>query len=157
MNRIVAILACGAAVACAGLPGPLFKVELKKAEDSTAITSTDNASVVTIISKSGIGGAKLVLTGTSWPTRLTIRLAVKGLESFRMDNGTIHFDTSLKSPKQVPYWKVGKNDQRPESPDGMLEVDLVNTGEAVEIVVPRELMDGNPEEISFEWIDFFRG
>ncbi len=156
-DRVAAIVWLVASVTCAGLPGPQFKVELKKAEDSAVMTSTHNSTVVSVTSKSGIGGARLLRSGDVWPTRLTIRLNLKGLESLRMENGIIHFNTSLKSPRQVPYWKVGKNDRRPETPDGTLEINLQKTEEFIEIVVPAELTAGNPAEIGLGWIDFFRG
>ncbi|MEI6808584.1 MAG: hypothetical protein WCN95_07660 [bacterium] len=156
MKTVAAIVWLIASIACAGLPGPQFRVELKKAEDSAVMTSTHNSTVVSITSKSGIGGARLVRIGDVWPTRLTIRLHLKGLESLRMENGVIHFNTFLKSPRQVPYWKAGKNDGRPGAPDGTLEVNLQKTEEFIEIVVPGELTAENPTEIGLGWIDFFR-
>jgi len=156
MKRIAVLLALFASISHAGLPDSQLKVELGKSEDSAGITSTHNAAVVTITSKSGIGGAKLIRTGEGWPARLTIRLGVKGLESFGMENGIIHANTSLKRPKGIPYWQVGKDEKRPEGPDGTLEIAMTKTDEVIEIVIPREMMDGNPEWISFGWIDFFR-
>jgi hypothetical protein len=156
MKWIPIALVLLASVALAGLPAPQFNVELKKAEDSAAITSTANAAIVSITSKSGIGGAKLIRTGEEWPNGLTIDLGVKGLESFGMQNGIIHFNTSMKSPKQMPYWKVGKNQERPDKPDGNLEISMTRTNGVIEIVVPKEMTEGNPKEIVFGWIDAFR-
>lgn len=151
---IVPVLMASAALAW--LPAPQFSIELKKAEDSAAITSTGTFAIVSITSKSGIGGAKLTRTGERWPTRLTIELSVKGLESFGMQNGIIHFNTSMKSPKQMPYWKVGRNQERPDTPDGNLEISMTRTNGVIEIVVPKEMTEGNPKEIVFGWIDAFR-
>jgi hypothetical protein len=134
-----------------------IRAELKKPEDTIAITSEGQAIVVTIASKGGIGGATLVRLGKSWPATITIRLTLNGLESFGMSNGSIRFNTSLKSPKRMPYWKLGKNEKQPDPPDGTLEVKIIKKDEWFEITVPSEMIQGNPEQVSFGWIDFFRG
>jgi hypothetical protein len=158
MYRIAAILVLGASVAYSGLAEPELKVELKKADDSAAVTSAHNATVLAITSKSGIGGAKLLRTGAQWPERLTIRLNVKGLESLRIENGHIRLDAAFKRRRQVPYWNIGNNSDRRSRPrDGTLEVDMIKTETSIEIVIPREILDGNPERIGLFWIDFFRG
>lgn len=157
VTTFAVILVLGASAVFAGDTNAPFRAELRKAEDSAAVTLEDGATVVTIASRSGIGGAKLVRTGVGWPAQLTVRLALKGLESLRMENGAIQFDASLKGPRLVPYWKAGTGDQRPQTVGGTLEVVLRKTEVAVEIVVPKELMEGNPTEIRFGWIDFYRG
>lgn len=157
MKTIAAILVLGAAVACAQPTCPPFKVELRKAADRAVTTSAHESGVVTITSDSGIGGAKLVRTGAGWPARLAILLNLKGLESLRMENGVIRVETALKGPRQVPCRRIGKDDAQPAAPGRTLEVILRQTGEAVEILVPKELMDANPKELTIEWIDFFRG
>lgn len=155
MNSIAVILALVASVACAGLPESQLKIELRKAEDSVELTSTGNAAVVTINSKSGIGSARLLRTGEGWPTRLSIRLNLRGLESFEMENGLIHLRTSLQRGKRTPYWKAGNNEGQADA-DGALEMTVTTTDGVIEIVVPSEMTDRNPEAISFTWIDFFR-
>lgn len=132
----------------ATLQEPRLKVELEKAEDSVEIIH-DTTLVITSVS--GIGGAKLLRTRGEWPSRLMIRLKLGGLESFGMDNGLIHFGTSLYRTKQTAYWRTGKS-----ASDGTLDVTITKTSEAIEIVVPVEMMEGNPESIRFGWIDFFR-
>jgi hypothetical protein len=156
MKRIAVLLTVVASLACAGLPEPPLKVELRKLEDSVEITSTDNGAVVTVNSKSGIGSARLLRTAEGWPTRLSIRLTLGGLESFEMENGLIHLRTSLRRGKQTPYWKAGNN-ERQADPDGNLEMTITTTDGVVEVVVPNEMMDRNPEAIRFTWVDFFRG
>jgi hypothetical protein len=135
---------------------PQLRVELRKVEDSVEVRWTGTAAVVTISSRSGIGGAKLVRTGDEWPSQLTIRLKLGGLESFRMDNGLIRFSTSLMSPRQTHYWKIGKDEKRAGPPDGTLDVTITKTDEAIEIIIPLPMVKGNPEAIHFTWIDFFK-
>lgn len=155
MMRMVVMLTLVASVACAKLPEPPLQVELSKVEDAAELTSTDDAVVVTVNSKSGIGSARLFRTGGGWPPRLSIRLHLKGLESFEMDNGFIHLRTWLRGPKRTPYWNAGKSEGRADV-DGTLEMTITTTDGVIEIVVPSEMMDRNPEAIRFTWIDFFR-
>ena len=156
MKPVLLILALCATVGLAGLPDPPFKVELQKLGDSVGITTTADAALITITSERGIGGAKLILTGHQWPTHLTLHLNLKDLEGFEMNNGIIHINTFRKGPKQVPYWKAGKSENQSDPPDGTLEVAITKTDEAIEIIVPKEMLEGHPQEISFGWIDFYR-
>ena len=110
----------------------------------------------TITRKSGAGGASIIRTGKKWPARITIRLNLTNLESFEMENGVIYFSTSIKSPKQVPYWRVGPKNEPAKSPAGTLDVTMASTGKIVKILVPKEILEGNPQKISFEWVDEFR-
>lgn len=153
---VVAVACLGVSLAWADTWASPLKVELKRAEDSAVVTTTRHATTVAITSKSGIGGARLVRAAEGWPTRLIIRLGVRGLESLGMENGNIQFNTALDRRQPVPYWKVGKRDKRPETSEGTLAITMQQLEGAVKIIVPAELIDGNPQEISLKWIDFFR-
>ena len=59
MKWLSVFLALYAAGVFAGDPAPRLKVELRKAEDSASVTSA-TSTVVSITSKSGIGGARIV-------------------------------------------------------------------------------------------------
>lgn len=128
-----------------------------KTEDSVVVTTKRDATVLTVTSKSGIGGATLVRLGETWPTRIVIRLKLNNLESFGMSNGSIQFNTSIKSPGRMPYWKIGKNEKQTDSPDGTLEALIRQADGWFEIAVPSEMTKGNPEKIEFRWINEFRG
>jgi hypothetical protein len=136
--------------------GRTVNATLKKTEDSITVTPMTDVTIVSITSKSGIGGATLIRVGESWPSAITVRLKLNNLESFGMSNGYIRFNTSVRSPGVMPYWRVGKNEKQPEQPDGTLEVTIKRTGEWFEIDTPRELMDANATEIDFGWINEFR-
>jgi hypothetical protein len=157
--RNVAIVVLMLAVAgCASAPrGQAIKTQLKKTEDSVAVTTTRDATVVSVTSKSGIGGATLVRLGETWPTRIVIRLKLNNLESFGMSNGDIRFNTSIRSPGRMPYWKIGRNEKQSDAPDGTLEVPIRRADESFEIAVPSEMTKGNPAKIDFGWINEFRG
>ncbi len=156
--RNVAIVVLMLAVAgCATGPHGQVKTQLKKTEDSIAVTTRRDAIVVSVTSKSGIGGATLVRPGETWPTKIVIRLKLNNLESFGMSNGHIRFNTSIKSPGRMPYWKIGRNKKQTDAPDGTLEVLIRRADDWFEIAVPSEMTKGNPEKINFGWINEFRG
>jgi len=157
MQWFMTIVLWFAAAVGAVSPGPAFRVDLQKTADQVMMTSTLNSAAIAINSSSGIGGATLVRTGKKWPDRITIRFNLKNLESFEMKNNIIRFSTSLKSPIKIPYWRVDLAKKSPgQTPDGTLEFRMVQSEEAITVLVPKEMLEGNPQEISFEWIDEFR-
>ena len=129
---------------------------LQKTEDALVVTPREEGSTVSITSESGIGRATLTRAGKSWSPSILIRLKLNNLESFRMSNGNIRFRTSMKSPAQIPYWKIGKKGKPPHSPDGTLKVPVRRTGEWFEIHVPSEMIQGNPKELYLGWVNEFR-
>ncbi|MFZ2632316.1 MAG: hypothetical protein WA081_09965 [Desulfosalsimonadaceae bacterium] len=160
MEWFMAIVLWFAGTLPAVFPAPEFRVDLRKTGDAVEITSTRSAAIIAITSKTGIGGAAMIRTGEKWPARITIRLNLKNLESFRMENGIIYFNASLKGPKQVPYWRVNQSKEPAtppaKSPAGTLDVMVAGTGKIVKILVPEKMIEGNPQEIRFEWVDELR-
>lgn len=156
--RILAIIMLALAIAGCAVrhQDPAVSATLKKTEDSITVTSMGDVAIVSVTSKSGIGGATLIRAGESWPPAITVRLKLNNLESFEMNNGYIRFNTSVGSPESVPYWRVGESDKQPAQPEGSLTVAVKRTGEWFEINVPREMVDANATEIGFEWINEFR-
>lgn len=158
MKNIAIVVLMLAVVGCAtGQHGRALKTQLKKTEDSVAVTMTRDATVVSVTSKSGIGGATLVRLGETWPTSIVIHLKLNNLESFGMSNGNIRFNTSIRSPERMPYWKTGRNEKQSDAHEGTLEVLIGRADDWFEIAVPPEMTKGNPEKIDFEWINEFRG
>lgn len=145
-----------ASAAFAAGPEPAVRVELRKTEDAATVTAAGGATVISVTSVSGIGGAKLVRTGAAWPAKLTIRLKLASLESFAMSNGIIQFHAKLGSPGRMPYWKVGPDGEQAETPAGSVDVPLTQAGNTIEIIVPREILDRHAREIDFGWIDAYR-
>ena len=118
---------------------PPLKVLVEKDEDSVLITPKSKATILTVTSKTGIGGATIVRGGEQWPPCIVIRLKLNSLESFGMSNGQISFDTSYKSPSRVPYWKVGDK----SSPQGTFEVKIERKRDFLQLVVPKEMLQSD--------------
>lgn len=140
-------------LAYAGTKEAEISVELDKAGDVAEVLYEEGTTVISITSWSGIGGAKLALEDGDWPERLVIRLNLSNLESFGMNNGRIRTHTSLRSPRRVPFWKAGDKKDRAA---GTLECEVVKTESSVEVVVPAEMLRGDPEQIRLSWINEFR-
>lgn len=156
-NIAIALLIFAVAGCTTGQHGQAIQAELKKPEDTVAVTATEHATVVNVTSKSGIGGATLVRIGDAWPTRITIRLKLNNLESFDMNNDSIRFNTFIKHQGRVPYWNIDRNERPLDSPDGTLDALIRRVDEWLEILVPAEMIQGNPKRIDFRWINEFRG
>lgn len=158
MRSIATVMLICTIAACAwGRQRQAVRAEVRKTEDSVAISTKRDATVLSVTSKSGIGEATLVRLGEKWPTDIKIRLKLNNLESFGMSNGNIRFNTSIRSPDRMPYWVMGKNAKQPDAPDGALDVPIRRVDEWFEIDVPPEMIEGNPPTIDFEWINEFRG
>jgi len=158
MRSIATVMLICALAGCAcGRHRQAVRAEVRKTEDSVALSTTRDATVLSVTSKSGIGGATLVRLGERWPTDIKIRLKLNNLESFGMSNGNIRFNTSISSPNRMPYWIMGKNEKQSDAPDGALDVSIRRVDEWFEIDVPPEMIKGNPPAIDFGWINEFRG
>jgi len=142
--------------AWAGTVETPITVKLRKAEDAAVISGTGDTVKVCITCPSGIGGARLVRGKSPWPRQLTLQLNLKGLESLVLDNGLIRVNTSLKSPAKTPYWKMDKSEQQDGPPDGTLELSITQTDGSIEIKMPKEMLAGDPSDLNFTWIDFYR-
>ena len=130
---------------------PSLSIEPK---DEHNITPKDDATVVEIRSKRGIGRATILAKDGIWPKRVVLRLHLKGLENFEISNGAKTLKTFVSSQKNAPPHP------------GPLKVKLVpEEGAAAkiplkgyfEIEVPADFLKGKPESLKLHWIDFYRG
>ena len=124
--------------------------------------------VATVNSKSGIGSATLSRVGESWPKELVVRLHLRGLESFKVENGATVVEWSKSSSgaqtSRVSLRQAGGGEQALVTGSRYFsELKTVGTDPTVplrdgyfEIALPAALLEGNPEEITLRWIDFYR-
>ncbi len=147
-------LLCCALTAPADAPPTPFRTVLQKADDSYSLAVGEKGATLAITSGSGIGRARLVRVDEKWPNPLVIRLNLKGLEGFQMNNGAIRFETFLRASRTVPYFKMDAKNTDP--PAGTLQLRMVQAEGRIDLVLPAEMVEGNPGEIAFMWIDFYR-
>ena len=114
---------------------PSVNVELRKSKDKVSIETTNGTMIVAVTSVSGIGGARIIRPGESWPTNVVIRLTLKNLESF-----------NIKTPNRSAHGALG--DSR--------GLTITQTNDYIEIVVPQEFVKEQPGQIELSWIDAYR-
>jgi hypothetical protein len=154
-KRVMSVLLFCALAACADAPPtPPFRTFLQKAEDAFSLVTEGNGATLAITSRSGLGRARLVRVAEKWPDPLVIRLNLKGLEGFQMNNGAIRFETFLRASRTVPYFKMDAKHTDP--PAGTLQLRMAQAEGRIDLVLPAEMVEGNPGEIAFMWIDFYR-
>jgi hypothetical protein len=164
-------LAVAATTACADDPSPKFKITTKREDDSVKIRTDRDKTVFDVKSPFGISQAVIEREGETWPDAVTLRLYLKGLESFRASNGKVRVDAavSIQDGKvKLRLWKDGKEDAPldEKSPlwldvrivggDGKLARELPLKDGYFEVALPRAFFEGNPKSITVNWIDFYR-
>jgi hypothetical protein len=175
MVRILAIslLIFGiVAVATAGDPPGKFRITSKKKDDSVEVRADKDKTVFVVTSPSGISQAAIERLDEAWPKTVVIRLNLKGLESFRINNGKATLDGAVSLQEGTPkvrLWKDGKEgapldaksplwtDIRILGGDGKPAKSLPLKDGYFEVALPKALIEGNPKALTVSWTDFFRG
>jgi len=157
-------------VGCANIvEEPQFNITSKRIDDNVKVTIKNDHAVFSIHSPFGISQAVIERTGKKWPDAIVLRLHLKGLENFKVTNGTITLEATVSSQDgKVRQWKDGKEDSLldAESPYWM-EIRLVGKdgkpvktipldGGYFELQLPKALFKNNPKSITVNWIDFYR-
>jgi hypothetical protein len=176
-------------VGCAGTrakPPPSWSslvIVPRWAEDRIEIGDEPEAgrTVIEVFSSTGFGGATIRTTAGAgapvaerWPQPITVRLHLRGLESFTVSNRRTELSVSVlvrdeaatilrtvrygndgasrRVPKGDAYWAdvriydaAGKQGQRMPVVNGRIEVD-----------VPPALFDDQTTEVTLSWVDFHR-
>ncbi|QDS88312.1 hypothetical protein EC9_25020 [Rosistilla ulvae] len=180
VNRLallIAILMATEGIAC-DLPAsegamPQFIITTKRSDDKVVVSQQGAETRFAIQCPFGIGRAVIRRTADAWPSDVTIRLYLKGLEDFRIDNGSIVLqafvassdkdgsaaktvliegDASREIDRSNPYWieiRRGSGDVRSED-DGKPEERYFD------LRLPQAIFLTNPVELKLRWIDFYR-
>ncbi|MBT3201806.1 MAG: hypothetical protein HN350_18040 [Phycisphaerales bacterium] len=156
---------------------PPFRIKFKRRgrgwQDTARIEFDPKSASVTVRNPYQSGRAELTRTGDTWPAKLTIRLLKRnakdpkdiGPKSFRMANGQIAFGMTFQGEKKTIAGKLegqlelskpwGEEkfltDGKPESPITLKPIQVSTEGDALEIVVPTEVITGNPASLVIEW------
>lgn len=135
-----------------------FTISTLKKEDTVEARAEKDMTVFVVKSPSGIGQAGIERTGEKWPKAVTLRLHLKGLESFQVSNGkdTLHVAVSVQDKKpKVRLWKNDKENAELDrkSPFWM---DVAGKDGAFEMRLPAAFFESNPKSITLKWIDYYR-
>jgi hypothetical protein len=141
---------------------------VSKQDSEVRVKSDEEKTVLSVTSRSGIGRATIRRKSPRWPKVLVVRLHLTGLESFRITAAEKVLEWSVSSSGDHAVrvaWRT-KDVERAVTDDSPLRKSLRivgGTGEfplkagCFEVTLPSELLDDNPQALTLQWIDFYRG
>ena len=146
---------------------PSFHATVVRTDTRIRFLSEVGTTVFDITSATGIDKATIKRKEKEWPKVVLVRLHLGGLESFKVGGKEVAIEWSVSSTgkneattslvsgkrrvavtKDSPYYGVVRivgDERKIPLKDGYFEVPL-----------PAKLFEGNPQEITLEWIDFYR-
>jgi hypothetical protein len=133
---------------------------LRKDEDRCEVKIEPGAVVVTITSKSGIGGATVDTGGTPAPRRLVLRFpGLRSLEGFKVHDGTVGLEGRLgfgENGSMHRFDAGGREVKEDKDAVYRLEVRRLEKPGAIEVTLkyPDEARDGRKWKV--EWVDAYR-
>ncbi len=151
---------------------PVLKAQVRRKGSKIRFLTEAEQTIVDITSEFGIDEAKITRQSEQWPQSVVVRLHLQGLESFKAHSRSGAFEWSVASSGKQPsgpvvmqtlsYTASGTEqpDEKSDSFRGLRIVSEKNqiplTSGYFEVPLPRKLFQGNPEEITLRWIDFYR-
>lgn len=167
---ITGLFALAVAVAASdGHDTPRFKITTKRENDRVDVQAEKDKVVFSVHSPFGISHADIERLDGKWPDTVVLRLHLKGLEHFQVTNGTVKLAGSVSSQGgKVRLWKDDKVDSPldRDSPYGMQLRMVGSDGKTAtsiplkdgyfEMSLPKAFLEGNPNSITVNWIDFYR-
>lgn len=173
MLEYLVIVAAMAAVLSTGCTNavnePQFKITTKRASDKVEVKVESGKTIFSVHSPFGISQIVIERTEENWSDIVMLRLHLKGLENFKVSNGTITLEAAVSSQDgKERLWKDGKEgsplDARSPywteigmvSDDGKPTTTIPLTEGYFEIRLPTALFEDNPKSITVNWTDFYR-
>ncbi|WP_459557454.1 hypothetical protein [Lacunimicrobium album] len=170
MSRILAIIflfVCSANISCAEEPRELDAI-LSPDDGKIVITKEQDRVLVTLHSERGIGKAVLKRLGEKWPSQITLRIHLSGLESFKITTPSTRLSWSVSSHGQQESMVTLLEDSKETAlkPDHELYSPItiipkkatipLSQESYFEIVLPAPLLKPDESELQLQWIDFYR-
>jgi dipeptidyl aminopeptidase/acylaminoacyl peptidase len=150
-----------------GKNAPRIDITSRKSGDRIEVEAEDGNIVLTVTSPSGIGSATVTPEDGKWPSKLVLRLRLKGLESLTISHEQVTLVASFSShgdSQHRVYVKAGGQETPLDKDDPYwMEIEMVG-GKAVplqsghfEVVLPAAIFKSQPKTVTISWIDFYRG
>jgi hypothetical protein len=128
----------------------------------------DGDTVVDITSEFGIDTATITRKSASWPKSIVVRLHLAGLESFKARGKRATVEWSVSSTgdhsTRTSLWKGRDESAMPANSPYRTDVRIVGgdgkiplRGGYFQVPLPAKLFEDNPDRITLQWIDFYRG
>jgi hypothetical protein len=141
----------------------------KRADSRIRFVPDGDHTVIDITSTSGIGSATIKRgADEEWPQTILARLHLRGLESFKATAGDVTVEWSVASsgdhPSRATLRKGGGESPLGDDSPYHSKAKIVGGDGSIpvgkdgyfEIPLPAKLFEGNPPEITLQWIDFYR-
>ncbi len=133
--------------------------EMSVSYSNNATLPTEWEAVVDVKSETGIGAGSVMLQAGDWPSPLTLRLHLGGLEELRITAGDAVVELSVSSgPGQQVHQSLAMGgapgqELTPASPYWL----GLTAGESYyEVALPPALLPPGVEAFDIHWIDFYR-
>jgi hypothetical protein len=146
---------------------PTLDAKVGRKNSRVRFVTEDDKTIIDITSEFGIDKATISRKSDEWPKSILVRLHLSGLESFRAGDEKFAVEWSVSSTgqnaKRVSLRKgrdeVALDDKSPYFTEVRIVADkkkIPLKGGYFEVPLPVKLFDGNPDEITLRWIDFYR-
>ncbi len=150
-----------------GTAKPTFHATVGRADTRIQFVSGDEATIFEITSGFGIDKATVERLTDRWPKSIIIRLHLKGLESFKASHGKIALAAAAsrtdQSVSRVSLLEGSEEKPLDQGSPYWIEVRYRNEGSTIrtndgyfQITMPEKFFEGNPRQITLQWIDFYR-
>lgn len=146
-----------------------FEIITKRDNDQVDVKVLEDTACFSIRSHFGISQAIIKRRDANWPTSVTLRLHLKGLEKFKVTSGKTTLEGSVSTHNgQTRLWKDGRESARlsPKHPywmqiqrvgeNGKPDKPLPLADGYFQMKLPKGLFKDNPKSITIDWIDFYR-
>ncbi len=148
---------------------PRFKITTKRDSDNAEVNIQHGKAIFLFHSPFGISHATIERLDANWPDAVVLQLQLKGLENFKVSNGTVTLEAAVSSQEaNVRQWKDGKEDSpldaessywmeiRMVGKDGKPVKSIPQEDGSFEIHLSKAFFEDNPKSITVNWIDFYR-
>ena len=156
-------------ITAAGDDTQAFRITTRRTSDRVEVKKSDKKALFVVHSPVGISSATIERVTESWPDTIVIQLRLRGLEGFKLSNGTLKLEASVSSHNGGQrLWKDGNEDALLDSKNpSWMEILIKNAdGKATktiplnegcfEMQLPKSFSEGNPKTLTLSWIDFYR-
>ncbi len=165
----VGLLLCHVAASAACAADTAFNITTQHRDDKVEVQEQPNQVTFFVHSPFGISRTKIKRTGAAWPQNVTVRLYLKGLESLKLQADPVRLEAAVSSHDgSMRQWLAGHEEMpltqehrywmpiRMVDRDGKTTTSLPLKDGWFEFKLTHAMLEGNPETIILQWIDFYR-
>lgn len=142
-------------------PPPGFEIVTAKEGDQITFEISGDELRFDVQSETGIGNGEVKLTSGEWPEVILLRVHKSGLESFKFSYPDTVIEVSVPSTgdRKVnrSVMQIGKDiESASEDTEFFMAVEKDDQKGWIQLQVPAEFHERNPDRFRIDWIDFYR-